>query len=258
MRWTQVLALGAAASIAATAACGSPSKDTGSTRAESTRTPAAPAASAGLMPDAKGPAPEEARREEGRHADRVVLDRPVGHGPEPTVLPGQRRHPEAHVPRADLLRPPRRQERPGARPGHGPRQGLGRQADWTYTLRPASSTRTAARSRSRTSPTRSSARSPRRSCPAAPPTRTTSSRTATRTRARTSPVTTFAGVSTPDDKTVMIHLRKQVRDLPYFITFPKFSPIPKAKDTKQNYRTTRSPPGRTCSSPSRQGTKLSW
>ena len=57
MRWTQVLALGAVASIAATAACGAPaSKTAGST---DTSTPKeAEQASAGLMPDAKGPAPE--------------------------------------------------------------------------------------------------------------------------------------------------------------------------------------------------------
>ena len=61
MRWTQVLALGAAASIAATAACGAPSKDAGNaTDKSSTTDAAAPAASAGLLPDAKGPAPEVA------------------------------------------------------------------------------------------------------------------------------------------------------------------------------------------------------
>ena len=57
MRWTQVLALGAVASIAATAACGAPaSKTAGSIGHEHPQ--AAEKASAGLMPDAKGPAPE--------------------------------------------------------------------------------------------------------------------------------------------------------------------------------------------------------
>ena len=66
MRWTQVLALGAAASIAATAACGAPSKDAGTTSGKSTTTDAAaPAASAGLMPDAKGPAPEDPGAKKG-------------------------------------------------------------------------------------------------------------------------------------------------------------------------------------------------
>ena len=41
--------------------------------------------------------------------------------------------------------------------------------------------------------------------------------------------------STPDDKTVVIHLRKKFETLPYFVSFSQFSPIPKAKDTKQNY-----------------------
>ena len=33
----------------------------------------------------------------------------------------------------------------------------------------------------------------------------------------------------------MIHLRKKFETLPYFVSFSQFSPIPKAKDTKQNY-----------------------
>ena len=134
MRWTQVLALGAAASIAATAACGAPASKTASTSDKSSTADAAPA-SAGLMPDAKGPAPEEAGAKKGGTLTVLVLDRPVGHGPELAVLPGQRRHPEAHQPRAHRLRAARRQERPGADLatdlGKASADGL----DWTYTLK---------------------------------------------------------------------------------------------------------------------------
>lgn len=43
---------------------------------------------------------------------------------------------------------------------------------------------------------------------------------------------TFAGVEAPDDSTVVFHLAKAWETLPYFTTFTQVSPIPKAKDTK--------------------------
>jgi len=45
----------------------------------------------------------------------------------------------------------------------------------------------------------------------------------------------YAGVETPDDYTVVMKMAKPFADLPYYMTFPVFSPIPKAKDTKANY-----------------------
>jgi len=42
----------------------------------------------------------------------------------------------------------------------------------------------------------------------------------------------FAGVDAPDDKTVVFHLSKRWETLPYFTTFTQVSPIPAAKDTK--------------------------
>jgi peptide/nickel transport system substrate-binding protein len=45
----------------------------------------------------------------------------------------------------------------------------------------------------------------------------------------------FPGVSTPDDRTVVFHLRTPFPDLPYFASFPVFSPVPKAKDTRSDY-----------------------
>ncbi|HET7477361.1 MAG TPA: ABC transporter substrate-binding protein [Dermatophilaceae bacterium] len=46
---------------------------------------------------------------------------------------------------------------------------------------------------------------------------------------------TYAGVETPDDSTLVIHLKTPFPDLPFYGTFPMFTPIPKAKDTKDNY-----------------------
>ncbi|GAA1906695.1 ABC transporter substrate-binding protein [Lapillicoccus jejuensis] len=43
---------------------------------------------------------------------------------------------------------------------------------------------------------------------------------------------TFAGVEAPDDSTVVFHLSKPWETLPYFTTFTQVSPIPQAKDTK--------------------------
>lgn len=47
---------------------------------------------------------------------------------------------------------------------------------------------------------------------------------------------TYDGVETQGTDTLIIHLAKKFPDLPYFMTFPMFTPIPKAKDTKQDYQ----------------------
>ncbi|WP_127501716.1 ABC transporter substrate-binding protein [Actinoplanes solisilvae] len=47
---------------------------------------------------------------------------------------------------------------------------------------------------------------------------------------------TYAGVETQGTDTLIIHLSKQFQDLPFYLTFPMFTPIPKAKDTKQEYK----------------------
>jgi peptide/nickel transport system substrate-binding protein len=47
---------------------------------------------------------------------------------------------------------------------------------------------------------------------------------------------TYAGVETQGTDTLIIHLAKPFPDLPYYMTFPMFTPIPKAKDTKQDYQ----------------------
>jgi peptide/nickel transport system substrate-binding protein len=45
----------------------------------------------------------------------------------------------------------------------------------------------------------------------------------------------YKGVETPDDHTLVIHLKTKFDDLPYYAAFPMFTPIPKAKDTQKNY-----------------------
>ena len=47
---------------------------------------------------------------------------------------------------------------------------------------------------------------------------------------------TYAGVETPDANTLVIHVSKPFQDLPFYMTFPMFTPIPKAKDTKDQYK----------------------
>lgn len=45
----------------------------------------------------------------------------------------------------------------------------------------------------------------------------------------------FAGVEAVDEKTIEIHLRNEWPTLPYFASFTQMSPIPKDKDTKEEY-----------------------
>jgi peptide/nickel transport system substrate-binding protein len=47
---------------------------------------------------------------------------------------------------------------------------------------------------------------------------------------------TYAGVETQGTDSLIIHLAKPFSDLPFYMTFPMFTPIPKAKDTKQDYK----------------------
>lgn len=45
----------------------------------------------------------------------------------------------------------------------------------------------------------------------------------------------YAGVETPDEKTLIIRLRKKFDDLPFYASFPMFTPIPEAADTQSTY-----------------------
>jgi len=47
---------------------------------------------------------------------------------------------------------------------------------------------------------------------------------------------TYGGVETQGTDTLIIHLAKKFPDLPYYMTFPMFTPIPQAKDKKQYYQ----------------------
>jgi len=47
---------------------------------------------------------------------------------------------------------------------------------------------------------------------------------------------TYSGVETQGTDTLIIHLSKAFTDLPFYMSFPMFTPIPKAKDKKQEYK----------------------
>jgi peptide/nickel transport system substrate-binding protein len=46
----------------------------------------------------------------------------------------------------------------------------------------------------------------------------------------------YSGVETQGTDTLIIHLAKPFNDLPFYMTFPMFTPIPQAKDTKLDYK----------------------
>jgi peptide/nickel transport system substrate-binding protein len=46
----------------------------------------------------------------------------------------------------------------------------------------------------------------------------------------------FPGVTTQGNDTLVFHLTKKMPSFNYFASFPEFSPVPKAKDTKGNYQ----------------------
>lgn len=46
------------------------------------------------------------------------------------------------------------------------------------------------------------------------------------------------GVTTPDDKTVVFTFAEPHPELPYLLAYPTDTPVPQAKDTKENYETT--------------------
>jgi peptide/nickel transport system substrate-binding protein len=49
------------------------------------------------------------------------------------------------------------------------------------------------------------------------------------------PAAKFPGADAPDAKTVVFHLSQPMQSFPYFASFTQFSPIPKAKDNKDQY-----------------------
>ncbi|HWC24245.1 MAG TPA: ABC transporter substrate-binding protein [Flexivirga sp.] len=50
------------------------------------------------------------------------------------------------------------------------------------------------------------------------------------------PKAKFKGVTTKGDDTLVFHLVKKVPSFNYFASFPEFTPVPKAKDTKTDYQ----------------------
>ncbi|GAB2852554.1 hypothetical protein GCM10027176_64290 [Actinoallomurus bryophytorum] len=46
----------------------------------------------------------------------------------------------------------------------------------------------------------------------------------------------FTGVTTPDDHTVVFHLKKPLADFDYLVAMPQTAPVPAAKDTREAYK----------------------
>jgi len=46
----------------------------------------------------------------------------------------------------------------------------------------------------------------------------------------------YSGVETQGPDTLIVHLARPFNDLPFYMTFPMFTPIPQAKDTKLDYK----------------------
>jgi peptide/nickel transport system substrate-binding protein len=235
MRWTHVLALGAVASIAATAACGAPaSKDTGTTSDKST-TDAAPAASAGLLPDAKGPAPEVTGAKKGGTLTVSYSTNPSGMDPSSqfyqdsaAILKLTNRSLTTFALRdgKSVLVPDMATDL-----GKASADGM----DWTFTLKDGLKYEDGSPVKAEDVAYAVKRSFAQEELPGGPTYQNDFLKGGDTYKGPYKSGDTFAGVSTPDDKTVVIHLRKKFETLPYFVSFSQFSPIPKAKDTKQNY-----------------------
>jgi peptide/nickel transport system substrate-binding protein len=235
MRWTHVLALGAVASIAATAACGAPaSKDTGTTSDKST-TDAAPAASAGLLPDAKGPAPEVTGAKKGGTLTVSYSTNPSGMDPSSqfyqdsaAILKLTNRSLTTFALRdgKSVLVPDLATDL-----GKASADGM----DWTFTLKDGLKYEDGSPVKAEDVAYAVKRSFAQEELPGGPTYQNDFLKGGDTYKGPYKSGDTFAGVSTPDDKTVVIHLRKKFETLPYFVSFSQFSPIPKAKDTKQNY-----------------------
>ena len=193
-----------------------------------------------LTTDAKGPAARGPRCQEGRHADDLYSNVPSDTGPERAAYyVDSGRDPEAYF-RAltQYVSTGPTTSRPGARPGHRPGQGVGRRLAWTFTLKDGLKYEDGTPVKAedvayaiKRSFAQGAARAARR-------TRTSSSRTATSTRARTSDGDAYAGVETRTTTTLVIHLAKPFPDMPYFVSFPMFTPIPQGEGHQAELRAT--------------------
>jgi len=250
MRWTNVLAAGAVATIGLTAACSAPSGKTSGADSSSSTSGASGSsggassssgaddnagATAALIPDAKGPSPEVPGAKKGGTLTVSYAFAPSGMDPSSqyyqdsaAILNLTNRQLTAFTVRdgKSVLVPDLATDL-----GKVSSDGL----TWTFTLKPGlkyedGSTIKAADVGYAIKRSFSQAE-----LPGGPTYQNDYFKDGDKYKGVYKSGEKFAGVSTPDDTTVIIHLRKRFETLPYYASFSQFSPIPKSKDTKQNY-----------------------
>ena len=233
MRWTHVLAVGAATSIGLVAACSAPAGNTGTSTANSTQgSGKIDTAAAALDPNAKGPAPTDPAAKKGGTLTIAYATAPSSMDPSAQFYQDS----GAIMARLTMRSLTQFVQRDGKQVlvpdlatdlGQVSSDGL----TWTFKLRPGikysdGSVVTA----------KDVAYAVKRSfafTETGPTYQVDFLKGGKNYKGPFKPGgESFNGVEAPDDSTVVFHLEKQWETLPYFTTFSQVSPIPQAKDTK--------------------------
>jgi peptide/nickel transport system substrate-binding protein len=232
MRWANVLILGAVASLGLTAACGAPSTKSPTA---SNGTGAGGPASAVLLPDAKGPSPEVPGAKKGGTLIVTYATAPSGMDPSSqyyvdtaAILNLTNRALTAFTMRGgkSVLVPDL-----ATNLGTPSANGL----DWTYTLKDGLKYEDGTAVKAEDIAYAIKRSFAQEELPGGPTYQNDTFKGGDTYKGPYKDGDSFDGVSTPNDKTVVIHLRKKFETLPYFVSFSQFTPIPKAKDTKLSY-----------------------
>lgn len=238
MRWTKVLTVGAVASLGFVAACGAPSQTGTSSGASGSAASGGPVegASAGLLPDAKGPAPEVPGATKGGTLTIAYSTTPANLDPSDqfyqdtaVILNLTNRALTTFTMRnGKMVLVPDLATDLGQKSADG--------LTWTFTLKDGLkyedgspvSAKDVAFAIKRSFDKDLAGNGP------------TYQRDFFKGGADyLGPYTgdkNWDGVQAPDDKTVVIRLAKKFETLPYFASFSQFSPIPEAKDKKKDYQ----------------------
>ncbi len=250
MRWTNVLAVGAVATIGLTAACSAPSGKTGSTSGASSSggsssssssgsgsssSSAEPGATAALLPDAKGPSPAVPGAKTGGTLTVAYATAPSGMDPSSqyyqdsaAILNLTNRQLTAFT-----IRNGKSVLVPDLATNLGTRSADG--LTWTFKLKPGLKYEDGSVIKAADIGYAIKRSFAQTELPGGPTYQNEFFKDGDKYKGPYKDGEKFAGVSTPDDTTVIIHLRKKFETLPYYASFSQFSPIPKAKDTKANY-----------------------
>ncbi len=230
MRWTHVLAVGAAASLGLVAACSAPASNTGGSSGNSTQGKIDTAAAA-LDPNAKGPAPEVAGAKKGG-----TLTIPYSFAPS-SMDPSAQFYQDSGIimTRLTMRSLTAFVQRDGKQVlvpdlatdlGQKSEDGL----TWTFKIKPGIKY-----SDGSVVSAKDIAYAVKRSfafTETGPTYQVDFLKGGKDYQGPFKSGDTFAGIEAPDDSTVIFHLEKRWETLPYFTTFTQVSPIPQAKDTK--------------------------